>query len=99
MALAINVRLIGWLKGLAGMEETCLKPKRKKLTVSEVVSELCRKVSSRDFERAVIDPISKTVGPNIIVLVNDKDISVLKGLETPIRSNDAVTLVPVSHGG
>lgn len=97
--LTIKVRLIGGLKGLAGKPEIYLTPKKRALTVSEAILELCRKVSSRDFERAVVDPRSKTVGSNVIVLVNDKDISVLQGLETLIRSNDAVTLVPVSHGG
>jgi len=97
--MAIKVRLIGTLKGLAGKPEIYIKPKKRILTVSEAISELCRKIPSRDFERAIIDPISKTIGPNVIVLVNEKDISVLKGLDTLIESNDAVTLVPVSHGG
>jgi len=97
--MEFKVRLVGGLKGLEGRPEISLKPKKRRLTVSEAISELCRKVSNRDFERAVIDPVSKTVGPNVIILVNDKDISVLKGLKTLIRSNDTVTLVPVSHGG
>jgi len=97
--LAIKVRLIGVLKGLAGKSEIYLEPSRRALTVSEAILELCRKVASTEFERAVIDPSSKTIGPNIMFLVNDRDISVLQGLETPITSSDAVTLVPVSHGG
>jgi len=97
--LTIKVRLIGGLKSLAGKPEIYLTPRKRALTVSEVIWELCRKVSSTDFERAVVDPRSKTVGPNVVVLVNDKDISVLQGSETLIRGSDAVTLVPVSHGG
>jgi len=97
--LTINVRLIGGLRGLAGKPEIHLRLKRKGLTVSEAIIELCRKASNKDLERAVVDPTSKTVGPNVIVLVNDKDISVLQGRETLIRNNDTVTLVPVSHGG
>jgi len=97
--LTIKVRLIGGLKGLAGKPEIYLTPKRRALTVSEAILELCCKVSSPDFERVMVDPRSKTVGPNVIVLVNNKDISVLQGSETLIRGNDAVTLIPVSHGG
>ena len=52
-----------------------------------------------EFEQAIIDPNSKTVGPHIIVLVNDRDTSVLQGLQTRIRSNDEITLIPVAHGG
>jgi len=97
--LTIKVRLIGGLKSLAGKPEIYLTPKRTALTVSEAILELCHKVSSTDFERVVVDPKSRTVGPNVIVLVNNKDVSVLQGSETLIRSNDAITLVPVSHGG
>ena len=97
--LTIKVRLIGGLKGLAGKPEIYLTPKRRALTVSEAILELCCKVSNTDFERAVVDPRSKNVGPNVIVLVNDRDISVLQGSGTLIRSNDAITLIPVSHGG
>lgn len=97
--LTIKVRFIGVLRRLAGKQEIELRPEKGPLTVSEVIWELCRRVSNTDFERAVVDPRSKTVGLSVIVLVNDKDISVLQGPETPIRSNDVVTLVPVSHGG
>jgi len=97
--LTIKVRLIGGLKGLAGKAEIYLTPRKRALTVSEAILELCRKVSSPDFERVMVDPRSKIVGPNVIVLVNEKDINVLQGSETLISANDAVTLVPVSHGG
>jgi len=99
MALAIKVKLIGGLRGLAGKSEIGLKPTRTTLTVSEVVSRLCRKVASKRFEQAMIDSSSETIGPNIVVLVNDKDISVLQGLRTQIGRNDTVTLIPVAHGG
>ena len=98
-AMTIKMELIGTLKGLAGRSEIRITPKKRALTVSEAISELCRKIPGKDFERAIIDPISKTIGPNVIVLVNEKDISVLQGLDTMIGSNDAITLVPVSHGG
>jgi len=97
--LTIKVRLIGGLKSLAGKPEIYLAPRKGALTVSEAILELCRKVSRTDFERALVDPRSKTVGPNVVALVNDKHISVLQGSETLIRGNDVVTLVPVSHGG
>jgi len=97
--MTIKVKLIGVLKGIAGKPEMRITPNKRALTVSDAISELCRKIPGEDFERAVIDPISKTIGPNVIVLVNEKDISVLRGLDTVIGSNDEITLVPVSHGG
>lgn len=91
--------LVGGLKGLAGRSEIQLEPHRRTMSVSEAILELCRRVANSDFERVVIDPLSKTVGPNVIVLVNNRDISVLRGLKTQISSDDTITLIPVSHGG
>jgi len=96
--LVVKVRLVGALKRLAGKPEihiaTCGS-----LTVTETIRMLCRKVASAEFERAVVDPDSKAVGPHIIVLVNDRDVSVLQGSRTEIGKSDVLTLVPITHGG
>lgn len=97
--MTIKVRLIGVLQGLAGRSEIRVKPGKRRLTVSEAVLQLCSSTANRELERAIIDPVSRTVGSNVIVLVNDKDISVLKGPDTLIKDSDTITLVPVSHGG
>ena len=36
---------------------------------------------------------------NMLFLVNGKEIGVLNGLQTELRTNDIVTLIPISHGG
>ena len=36
---------------------------------------------------------------NFIILVNGREISVLSGLETKLKSGDEVAIIPVSHGG
>jgi sulfur-carrier protein len=36
---------------------------------------------------------------NSLVLVNGKEISVLKGLETKLMSGDEIVFIPVVHGG
>ena len=36
---------------------------------------------------------------NMLFLVNGKEIGILNGLQTELRTNDIVTLIPVSHGG
>jgi molybdopterin converting factor small subunit len=34
-----------------------------------------------------------------LILVNGKEISVLKGLETVLKEGDEILLIPVIHGG
>ena len=36
---------------------------------------------------------------NILVLLNGKEINLDNGLQTELRNNDTITLIPVSHGG
>ncbi len=38
-------------------------------------------------------------GSNLLIMVNGREISALKGAQTKLRPGDKVTLVPVSHGG
>jgi len=97
--LAIKVNLIGGLRALAGRSQIRLEFKKTGMTVSETIFELCRKIARKEFERALIDPAANGVGSNVIVLVNNREISALEGSKTQIRHNDAITLVPVAHGG
>lgn len=47
----------------------------------------------------LIDPELNDPRPNSLILVNGKEISVLKGLDTQLKDGDEVVLVPVVHGG
>ena len=51
------------------------------------------------FRRAVFDPELGDPRPNVIVLLNKKEIGVLDGLDTKVCDGDKLVLVPVSHGG
>jgi MoaD family protein len=52
-----------------------------------------------EMEKALIDPELGDPRPNTLIVVNGREISVLKGLETVLRDGDEVVLIPVSHGG
>jgi molybdopterin converting factor small subunit len=47
----------------------------------------------------LIDPELNDPRPNALILVNGKEISVLKGLETTVKEGDQIILIPISHGG
>ena len=50
-------------------------------------------------DNILMDRQSGSIGQNALVLVNGKEISVLEGLETRLKDDDLVTIIPVSHGG
>nr|HDO80581.1 hypothetical protein [Candidatus Bathyarchaeota archaeon] len=39
------------------------------------------------------------IAPGVLVLLNDKDVRLLRGLETIVRDGDVITLLAVTHGG
>jgi molybdopterin converting factor small subunit len=52
-----------------------------------------------DFKRSLVDPELNDPRPNVIILLNKKEISVLDGLDTEVSDGDRLVLIPVSHGG
>ncbi len=47
----------------------------------------------------LLDEMLEPPKPNAIILLNGREISVLKGLETRVKDGDEVVFVPVVHGG
>ena len=96
MAVKVNVRLLGVFRGLSGKSQISLN--LKKPTVRSVVLKLAESLSV-EAKRLLVDPELNDPRPNALILVNGKEINVLKGLETELKDGDEVTLIPVSHGG
>jgi molybdopterin converting factor small subunit len=68
----------------------------------DVVRDLMTKLTDAlpsDFKRALVDPELNDPRPNVIILLNKKEISVLDGLDTEVSDGDRLVLIPVSHGG
>src|SRR4030067_1195930 len=96
MAVKINIRLLGVFRGLSGKDLHALN--LKKPTVRSVVLKLVESLSV-EGKRLLVDPELNDPRPNALILVNGKEINVLKGLETELKDGDEVALIPVSHGG
>ncbi len=67
------------------------------VSLKEVVEEIVRKIPN--LKRTLIDPDLEDPTPNSLIFVNDKEVSVLNGLETTIREGDEVTFISVLHTG
>jgi len=51
------------------------------------------------FKSVLTDQERRETSTSMLVLVNGKEISVLKGFDTLIKDGGEVVFVPVSHGG
>lgn len=98
MRVKIRVRLLGVFRGFYGKGNVSLSFTTEQLTVLDVVKRISKSLPV-ESNRMLIDPELNDPRPNALILLNGKEISVLRGLETKIRDGDEVTLIPVAHGG
>jgi molybdopterin synthase sulfur carrier subunit len=66
-------------------------------TLREVIEIVVKKIP--ETKRVLIDPELGDPRPNTLIIVNEREISVLNGLDTVLKNGDEVVFVPVSHGG
>ena len=93
--MVIRVRLVGVLKALTlGKDYVELNGVS---TVRDVINGL-RSINEKLFKR-VFDPTRGELAPDIYVAVNDVDIRLLKGLDTPVKDGDEVLILAYIHGG
>lgn len=97
MMAKIGIEFLGVLAGLAERSTVSLEL-QSPIAVGDVISELVNRFS-QEFKRALIDPELNDPRPNVLIILNRKEISALNGLETAVKDGDKLVLLPVSHGG
>ena len=96
MAANVNVKLLGVFRIFYGKDKVSLSLEEP--TVREAVEKIAASLAP-ESKRMLIDPELNDPRPNALILVNGKEISVLKGLETGVKEGDQIVLIPMSHGG
>ena len=96
MVNKVRVKLLGVFKKAFGNGEVFIKIETKK-RIKDIIWILAD--SSYDLGHILIDPETNSPKPNSVILLNDKEIGVLKGLETEIQDGDKIVLIPIIHGG
>lgn len=96
MTLKVTVKFVGVLHEVFKKKQTHLKFGQPP-TVKEIVEELAR--TSAEARRRMLDAESNQIHPALLILVNGKEISALRGSETRVKKEDEVVLISVSHGG
>jgi molybdopterin converting factor small subunit len=96
MTLKVTVRFVGVLHEVFKKKQTRLTFGQPP-TVKELVEELAG--TSTDARLRMLDVESNQIHPALLILVNGKEVSALKGSETRVKKEDEVVLISVSHGG
>jgi molybdopterin converting factor small subunit len=96
MTVKVNIRLLGVFRGMSGRDK--LSVKLSHATVRTAVKVLCE-LMAPEARKFLIDPELDDARPNALILLNGREISILKGMETKLENNDELTIIPVAHGG
>jgi MoaD family protein len=95
--MAVNVKFIGALRHITGNPKISIDYTAG-LTVKDLILKLV--AETPEMKASLIDQQADgALKTNALILVNDREISVLKGLDTQLSKGDEVVFVPVVHGG
>ena len=94
--MKVNIKFVGSFRNLTNKSKVTLELEEG-ARLKEVIGRIVEKFPK--IERALIDPELGDPRPNTLIIVNGREISVLKGLDTILKDGDEVVFIPVSHGG
>lgn len=97
MTITLRIEFLGVLTRLTKRKVVSLEF-QSQIVIRDVISELVSRFSP-EFKRVLIDPELNDPRPNILIMLNGKEISALNGLETIVEDSDELVLLPASHGG
>ncbi len=95
--MRVRVRLFTILRELAGKGDIALEFNVEVVTVSDVLRELVRRFG-RNFGDYLLNQRGK-VQDHLQLLVNGRNIELMKGLDTHLEEGDIVAIVPPVGGG
>jgi MoaD family protein len=92
----IKVKFVGAFRWASGREQIEVETEewgKVRNVIETLVSEYTK------LKPIIGDENSFDPRPSMVILVNDVEIGLLKGLETSLSDGDILTLIPTAHGG
>ena len=98
--LRLRLRLYGVFRSATHSNEIILEiPEKTGTTVRLAIEELIRREDLQDLRGVLISEGSADPRSNALIIVSGREIGSLNGLETELKDNDELALLPVAHGG
>jgi MoaD family protein len=95
--MAVNVKFVGALRHITGKPKITIDYSTS-FSLKELIEKLVQ--DAPEIKTSIIDQQTDgAIKTNALILVNDREISVLKGLDTLLSDGDEVVFIPVVHGG
>ncbi|WP_309492197.1 MoaD/ThiS family protein [Candidatus Hecatella orcuttiae] len=97
--MKVKVEFVGFLKNLAGLQQTELSLDRESCQKLSLLIDLLEKKFGKNLGVNLVERRPDGVRLLPLVLKNGVEVSALQGLNTPVEEGDSLVFVPVSHGG
>jgi sulfur-carrier protein len=94
--MTLNVKFIGAFRHISGKTQLTLQFE-KGASIQDVINQLSQQIP--ELRNAFCDADLNEPRSNSLILVNNKEISILNGYETKLKDGDEIVFVPVVHGG
>jgi molybdopterin synthase sulfur carrier subunit len=95
--MALTVKFIGALRHVTGKPQLNIEYTGK-CAVKDLILKIVQETPQLKTSLINQQP-DGTMKTNALILVNDREISVLNGLDTKLDDGDEIVFVPVIHGG
>jgi len=97
--LIIPLRLYGVFRSAAGSEKVELNIPVDEPTVRVAIADIATRSDLRELKEFVFDGETLDPRPNALIMVSGREIGTLDGLDTKLKVNDELALLPIAHGG
>lgn len=96
--MKVKVEYLGHIKNITKNTREEELEVRDDSTITDLLNMLTKQYGE-PFKKAIYEPKGTDVKPNYIITVNGYLLNQLKGLETKLKNNDRVVLLPIVSGG
>ncbi len=98
--MRLRLKLYGVFRSTARSGEIVLElPEKTGTTVRYAIDELLQREDLQDLRSLLVSGDTSDPRPNTLIIVSGREIGALNGLETELKDNDELALLPVAHGG
>lgn len=94
--MSLTIKFIGALRHLSGKTQFTVSFQNG-LSIKELIDTITQQMPA--LKHTFSDQELNDSRSNSLILINGKEISILKGLETKLCDGDEIVFVPVVHGG
>ena len=94
--MILTVKFVGAFRHISGKTLLALQFK-KGVSIQEVVNQLSQQIP--ELRGTFCDADLNEPHSNSLILINNKEISILDGYQTKLNDGDEVVFVPIVHGG